>query len=101
MFNASLTFLVISYALGHIYKFSLFSPDVKFTFLDLVIFVLILLNLSKITKSSHPLLRPLFIFSLVSLLSLFTSGSDFGYQAVLVGFLYWFRWNIYSLPLLS
>jgi O-antigen ligase len=99
--NLSELLLVVGFILGNIYKFSLFSPDIKINLLDLVIFVLIFSNLKKITsliklKPLKPYLVTMALFSFICLSSLVLKGYIYGLQAQLVGLLYLLRWVAYT-----
>lgn len=105
----SLSFLLfLGIAMGYLFRFSFFSPDVKFSLLDITILIL---NISylipykgqnnlKRTLSS-PLLLSLLLFFAVALLSLVVSGSSYGLTAQIVGGLYLLRWLNYSLAFIS
>lgn len=84
--------LILSFAVGNLYKFSFFSPDVHFSLLDISIVLILLLNLRKIRV-------PKFIlpFTGVALISLVFAGFHFGLRPTLIGSLYLIRWFAYAL----
>jgi hypothetical protein len=95
--------LIISFAIGNIYKFSFFSPDVRISFLDITVFISTILvliqnfnNLNHIYHSNKLILKPLFWFSLFAFTSLLLSYFHYGFTALAVGGLYLARFIFLS-----
>lgn len=103
MFSFPAIVLLLSLALGNLWKFSIISPDVRISFVDITVGLLFFWQIItsrkiifSILKKIH-LTRVIGVFSLVAALSLMVSGHQFGPEAVLVGSFYLFRWLVYSL----
>ncbi|TSC87291.1 MAG: Uncharacterized protein G01um101416_505 [Microgenomates group bacterium Gr01-1014_16] len=105
-----MTFLVylllgFSVLIGNVYKFSLFSPDIRISFLDISVTLITIISwrrnyTSTIKQFSH-LTKPIFIFFSVCLLSLIPAFFRYGQIPALVGLLYSLRWLVYSLFFIS
>jgi hypothetical protein len=87
--------LVISFALGNLYKFSFFSPDVRISILDISVFLITIFTLlikftdwRKLYKADKAILRPFLIFSLIAFTGLLLAFTRFGLTAVMVGGMY-------------
>lgn len=86
-----------AFAIGNIYRFSFFSPQVRVSFLDCVVLVLTVFtfNLKRTTK--HNLFKPIVSFAAVGAASLVPAYFAYGTAATLIGGLYLARWTVYSL----
>lgn len=93
--------LLFSFTFGNLYKFSIFSPDIRISILDITVSVITIFSLPLKVSKFKSLVFPIMLFSLISSLSLVIFGSRYGFQALLVGSLYWVRWIIYSLFFVS
>jgi O-antigen ligase len=87
--------LIISFALGNLYKFSFFSPDVRISFLDISVFLIASLllikhlgRLKEIYIADKIILKPFLTFSLIAFISLLFALPRFGFTAFLVGGMY-------------
>ncbi len=89
--------LFLGYALGNLYKFSYFSPDIRISLLDISVFLCILytiyvhknklISIYRVNKFTKPFLN----FVLWAFFSLLISFFSWGARAVTVGSLYLFR----------
>ncbi|MBI2008188.1 O-antigen ligase family protein [Candidatus Amesbacteria bacterium] len=97
--------LGISTLVGNYYKFSLFSPDVRISLLDLSVAIITLVSFRRnyilTTKQFSQLTKPIFIFFVICLLSLIPAYFNYGQSAALVGLMYSLRWLTYSLFFIS
>ncbi|KKU28545.1 MAG: hypothetical protein UX80_C0001G0023 [Candidatus Amesbacteria bacterium GW2011_GWA2_47_11b] len=89
--------LALAFAFGNLYKFSFFSPEVRISALDVVVFVLTLLALPLNFKRYRYLILPIGVFFTLGLVSLILALPVYGWQAIFVGSLYLARWVVYSL----
>ena len=92
--------LIIAFLFGNLYKFSFFSPDVRLSLLDIVVFTLTVKSLFINPKSyiiNHPLVPPVLVFFTLAFISLALALPVYGWQAVLVGSMYLARWLVYTL----
>lgn len=89
--------LAIAFVFGNLYKFSFFSPEVRISALDIVVFVLTILALPLNFKKNRYLAIPITVFFTLGLISLILAIPVYGRQAILVGSLYLARWVVYSL----
>lgn len=86
--------LIASFAVGYVYRFSLFSPEIKLSPLDCSVFLLIIKNLSQLRNFRS---FSGWLFVIIAGLSLLLALPKFGPLAVLTGSLYLLRWLAYSL----
>lgn len=96
MANLLAVLILIAFSFGQTLKFSFYSPDIKFTLLDVGVFVLTISALALNRPRLH-VVHPIFFFGAAALLSLVIFGSRYGSTALLAGSLYLVRWVIYSL----
>lgn len=89
--------LIIAFSFGNIYRFSLFSPEIRISALDIVVFSMTLLAWPKAIKQFNHLITPIFVFFIVGLISLIFAIPVYGLTAVGVGSMYLLRWVLYSL----
>ena len=96
--------LIVLFSFGQTIRFSLFSPEVRFSFLDIGVFILtcwtLVLNhglLSRLIATHRRVFVALLVFLVIAVVSLITSGPGFGIPAVMVGGLYLLRFIVYSL----
>lgn len=90
---------------GNYFKFSLFSPEVRVSFLDVSIALITIMSFSRnyvsaIKQFSH-LTKPTSIFFFVCLISLIPAYFKYGQSATLIGLMYSVRWLVYSLFFIS
>lgn len=93
--------LGFSVLVGNLYKFSLFSPDVRISLLDFSVTFITIISFSRnyiltIKQFSH-LTKPIFIFFFICILSLIPAFFRYGQTATLIGLMYSLRWLVYSL----
>ncbi len=88
--------LIASFALGNIYRFSFFSPDIKISILDCTVFILTIVGL-RVKRIENRIIMPILVFFSLGLLSLIPAIYKFGIPAVTVGAMYLLRWLVYSL----
>jgi len=105
-----MTFLVffllgLSALAGNSYKFSLFSPDIRISFLDISVAVITIISFSRnyilTIKRFSRITKPVLIFFSVCLISLIPAYFNYGRSAALVGLMYSLRWLVYSLFFIS
>lgn len=102
-----LTLLTVGFLGGNVLKFSLFTPEVKVSFLDCAVFILTAISLIKFKEYTREfrnrlwVIIPLLAFGLVALVSLLVSLNNFSGQEVGIGGLYLGRWIVYSLFFVS
>lgn len=85
--------LFVAFAVGNFFKFSLFSPDVHISVLDIVVLEL---SLVALFKNKIKINKYLGIFLGVSLVSLILAYFHYGLSATLVGFMYLLRFAVYA-----
>lgn len=98
-----LLIFTLAFLSGQLFRFSFFSPDVHFIPLD--IFMALFLAFFLFTDFhrffqvliSNPLVKPVFGFLLVGLISLSLAYFRYGSNAFFVGLFYWLRWSVYTL----
>jgi len=90
--------LVVSFALGNLYKVSFFSPDVRISPLDISVFLITIVLLIKqssrlggIFLENKNILKPLLIFCILAFISLVISIFNFGMTTFLIGGMYLVR----------
>jgi hypothetical protein len=84
----------IAFLLGNIYKVSVFSPEIKISFLDLLVIIYVLRHISAVRKTLHSGLLPFLVWSFFTLI---LAWPVFGLKAFLVGGLYLARFTFYGL----
>ncbi len=89
--------LIIAFAFGNLYRFSLFSPEIRISALDIVVFSMTLLAWPKAIKHLNYLIISILVFFTVGLISLVFAIPVYGFTAVGVGSIYLVRWIVYSL----
>jgi len=95
--------IVLAFLFGNYFKPSFISPDIRISFLDLVVGLVWILAAAKNYHDlvnnfrCHILSKPLIVFICISWFSLFISGRVYGQTALLVGGLYLVRFAAYSL----
>ena len=89
--------LIIAFLFGNLYKFSFFSPDVRLSLLDIVVFALTLLTFPPKLGKYRFLATPVLVFFTLAFISLALALPVYGWQAVLVGSMYLARWLVYTL----
>jgi hypothetical protein len=100
--------LTLSFALGNLYKFSFFSPDVRISLLDISVFLTVNLVLVarfdqvKIYYQKYlPVFKPLSFFGLIAFCALLLSIPRFGLTAFIVGGMYLARFLYLSFLFIS
>lgn len=96
--------LAISFVIGNVYKFSLFSPDVHFSILDCIILILTIiaiylhpLEYINTLKKYRRLLVPIIVFFTFGLFTLIPALPIYKLSAIIVGLMYLLRWVLYTL----
>lgn len=92
--------LGVGFAVGNIYKFSFWSPDIKISLLDCTVLLLTILGL-RVKRPNYQLILPILIFFIIGVVSLIPAYFTYGITATVVGAMYLLRWIIYSLFFLS
>ena len=89
--------LIIAFIFGNLYKFSFFSPDVRLSLLDTVVFTLTLVTFPPKLGKYRFLTTPVLVFFSLAFISLLLAFPIYGWQAVLVGSMYLARWLVYTI----
>ncbi len=96
--------LLAALAIGNLYKFSFFSPDLRFSPLDGVLIILtgytVLSNFRRwlnTIRTYKRIFNPVISFVFLSLISLIFANFNYGFRAVMVGSMYLVRWIGYSM----
>ncbi|MDO8488394.1 MAG: O-antigen ligase family protein [bacterium] len=92
--------LGLGFAVGNVYKFSFFSPEVRLTPLDCIVIVLTLFTLLKSFKDPQ-LWHPVEAFFTIGVVSLLFAWQSFGTSAAMIGGMYLGRWVMYTLFFVS
>lgn len=88
--------LILAFSFGNLYKFSLFSPEVRISVLDCTIFILTIISLPKTIKKLSRIAIPILAFFLVGTVAILFAIPQFGVRQTYFGSFYLFRWLFYS-----
>jgi len=97
-------FFQLAILTGNIFKFTFYSPDVRISLLDIVVFMvtsgIVLVRLkdfSKLLSENIQITSSLFILICWLLITLFPTVGIYGTTATVIGLFYWIRLLLYSL----